>query len=143
MADFLEIGALIEQRIKDAGIDVYVGGASDLASLTERAQPDRAAYVIYAGFTPGASNGPGVRSVTQRWMVTVCVRNVRGIQSGEGVRNDAGPLIHQIVALLMGWRPSASYDFLALEPSPAPYFGDGVGYFPIMFSTKTTIRGVQ
>lgn len=145
MNDFLAAEPLIIQRLKDkVQCALRVDGAPELAAVQEESQVTPAIYVIYYGYLPGRENGQqGVREIELRWIVVVCVRNLRDVKTGGGVREDAGPLIYDTMTALMGWRPDNHHTPLELEASPPPRIKPGFGYFPMVFKTKRTLRGVH
>ena len=117
--------------------------ADALTDLTEGVQTTPAAYVLYDGddvpSTDGKRAGDGARQlVSQRWLVVLAVRNARG---GADAREDAGPLLTQILAALAGYHPQPAppaqvYRPLKRAQAPRPGYHAGYGYFPLLFTTE-------
>ena len=143
---FLDTEALIIARLQAklaaASNTARVFAASQMALIDERQQIVPAIYVVFDGYDPTQSVGNGrVQQIEQHWTITVAVRNAYGQVSAEGVRNDAEPLLALVLAALCGWTPGAEFSGMVLAPGGAPVFGEGFGYFPLHFRTRTMVRG--
>jgi hypothetical protein len=98
--------------------------------------------VVYTGYTPGPKAANSIQEIQFGWLVVVNVRNARNVASGQGVRDDASPLVETTLEALLGFRPIPKFKPLQLEPAPGAALTDaGFGYFPLAFSTAATYRG--
>lgn len=145
MDDLLALEPLLIERL-GASVQVprlKVLGAADLEGVEEQSQHTPALHVLYRGYRPTTEKGNGViQQIEQTWLVVVVVRNVRDAHSGAGVRAAAGPIMHAVCAALLGWpRQHADFSPLRLASAPAAWFGKGVGYFPLAFTTNLHARG--
>lgn len=153
IADYLQAGALIEERIRDAAPNILrVSPLAALYALLEN-EPDRmaahisgqmpAAFVGFDGEVPGDTAGDGfTHVVAQRWMVVLAVSNLRDVDTGRGVTAAAGPLLSDLVAALTGWKPSDDFAVLQRQPAPRPGYLAGVGFFPLVFATTLVVEGL-
>lgn len=151
-SDYLAAGPLIQARIRDLVRDIQrvdeladlldqLNAENGLGNLTSGKMP--AAFVGYDGDAPGDVAGDGIGHVRQQsWMVVLAVASARRQDTGAGVLRSAGPLLTQLIRALSGYAPEG---FLPLIPQPAPRPGyrDGVGFFPLSFSTAVAIEGVD
>lgn len=142
--NYLALEPLIIDRLKTEVPTLRaVLSADALADLAEGVQTTPAAYVLYDGddvpSADGKRAGDGARQlVSQRWLVVLAVRNARG---GSDAREDAGPLLTQILAALAGYHPqpappSQVYRPLKRAQAPRPGYHAGYGYFPLLFTTE-------
>lgn len=151
-SDYLAAGPLIQARIRDLVRDIQrvdeladlldqLNADSGLHNLTSGRMP--AVFVGYDGDLPGDVAGDGAGHVRrQSWLVVLAVANARRQDAGTGVLRSAGPLLTRLIRALSGYAPEG---FLPLIPQPAPKPGyrDGVGFFPLMFSTAVAIEGMD
>jgi len=119
-------------------------GAADLAGVQERQQVTPAVHVIYQGDdVPTGQHDRGYfgspQVVHQRWLVAVAVRNVRGIREGTAMREEAGPILAQVITALEAWQPPAPWRPMKRAPSPPPWYSNGFGYFPLLFTTEVVL----
>lgn len=144
MTDFLGLEPLLVERLEsrlEARVKAVLR-ARDLAGVAEQRQVTPAVYVIYQGHRPTEQRGDGaVQRVAQQWMVVTAVRNVRAVREGQGVREEAGPIVAAVLGALLGWRPSDDYSPLHLVAGPAAGWTAGYGYVPLVFGTQIVFRG--
>jgi hypothetical protein len=153
IADYLQAGSLIEERIRLAGTAIKrVSPLGNLYSLLEN-EPDKmaahisgqlpAAFVGFDGESPGDVAGDGfTHLVAQRWLVVLAVGNYRNADTAQGVTADAGPLLTALVKALTGWAPSADFTKLMRQAAPRPGYLAGVGFFPLVFATTLVVEGL-
>jgi hypothetical protein len=141
MEDFFAAEPLLVARIKDQ-VDVrFVLTASQAALVDEQQQKTPAVYLLYAGGDPEGEPGRSERGdltvFRQRWAAVVAVRNVENTASGQGIREEAGPLIVQTYRALAGWRPADGFNPLIMAGDvQAAYSEAGFGYFQLLFETN-------
>lgn len=141
MEDFFAAEPLLVARIQQEVSVPFVLTASEAALVEERQQKTPAVYIVYAGGDPegdpGRSEHGDVTVFRQRWAAVVAVRNVENTVTGEGIRDEAGPLIVQTYRALAGWRPRAGFNPLIMAGDvQAAYSEAGFGYFQLMFETN-------
>lgn len=141
--DYLEPeGALKAHLPSIVPAEYRVLTAADLAGVQSLAQLAPAVFVVFVQETNVTPKGGGRASeITQLWSVVVNVRNVRQIDSGEGVRGDVGPVIASVIRGVSGWSPGEGW--AAFQHVRAPYrmsYRDGVLQFPLAFTTTCQLR---
>lgn len=151
-ADYLALGPLLAERILQrvpqikrvgelANLYEALDSADGLGALTSGQMP--AVFVGYDGDVPGDTAGDGKAGVEQqRWLVVLAVASVRNADRGAGVQRTAGPLLAQLRQAIYGWNPQGFFQMSRLV-SPRPGYRDGVGFFPLMFSTAIAIEGLD
>lgn len=149
MDNYLAAESLILSRLKDriAGVPQRdIAAAADLADVTEKQQRPKAIYVQYfddalvAGDKGKTFAGQAV-AVDQLWLVVVMVRNVSDT-SGSQAREDAGPIVLEVLRSLQGFIPSSEHG--ALQRRNSPYrttFRNGFCYVPMLFATRVSVAG--
>lgn len=83
--------------------------------------------------------------VQQLWSVAICVANVRD-RARVGAREDAGPIIDQVIYALLGWfpQPLAALQYKRLElanPLYQPEYRERFSLFPLTFTTERAVVG--
>lgn len=144
-ANYLAAEALLIERLHATVSGVRkIYSAAELAGVEEQAQTTPALHVVYSGdvLDDSAARGRG-QVVAQEWLVVTAVRNARDQQGGVAAREDAGPLLTQVIEALSGWSPGPGFDPLRRINAPRPaYRPGGYAYFPLGFSTKVITQGV-
>lgn len=137
--NYLALEPLIIDRLRDEirCIDNIFSGA-DLASVKGCSQIVPALHVLYMGDRipggEGSSACDGADQVlTQLWAVVVAVNNVTGILDGSEARQEAGPLISQVLETLQGWKPAQGFRALKRTTGPGPNYVEGFFYMPLVF----------
>ncbi len=117
--------------------------AADLAGVEERAQMAPALFVVFDNYNPAQEVNRGrVQQVEQHWVIFVVTRNARGQHSGQGVRDDARPLLDLVTRALCGWEPHPDFGALYMGADTGPIYSEaGFGYFPLRFTTRCVVRG--
>ncbi|MBF0371236.1 MAG: hypothetical protein HQL52_17445 [Magnetococcales bacterium] len=142
MDDFYAAEPLIVTRLKgQVSALKSVAGARDLDGAAEMSRPAPAAYVIPSGEAIRSAN-EGEATLEQYWVVVIAVRNARDLQSGEAERREVGPIKAAVISALLGWKPGKGFTPLSIAQAPPPIPLDGVGFYPVRFSTRITVRGV-
>lgn len=142
IADYLAPWDLIMERLRDQVPELQaVLSAPDLAAIREDQQRTPNAQVMYDGDDvasgDGASAGRGAAQVVyQRYLVYLCVRNVRDPGRLAGAFGEAGPLVSKIIKALAGWQPSSDFRPLRRTSAGKPLYSPGYVYFPVGFSTQ-------
>ena len=73
----------------------------------------------------------------------VVVRNVAGARSGQAARQDAGPMVAQVVGALVGASVPGATRALTLVSPPAATYRAGHQYIPSAFEAETIFRKPQ
>lgn len=140
--------ARLKDVLGDAVRAVYT--TAEYADLEENSQVTPAVAVIYQGYapvsTPGAMYGAKVQQIEKTFYVVTSVRNALNTRTSDGARQASAPLVNQILRGLTGWRPKDLPDEgpLQLAPAPGAAFTDaGYAYYPIAFTNRRTIRGID
>ncbi|GBL46225.1 phage protein [Sulfuriferula multivorans] len=142
IADYLAAGALIEAHVRANLPQLDVKAITDIADLDAKTAKDLALFVIYDGDTPAGIAGQNESQlVQQHWLLVLAVRNRRGQATGAGVQDAAGPLLAELIALMLGWRPSAEFTALRRASAPKPGFSASFGYYPLRFETYLITEG--
>jgi len=113
--------------------------AADLAGIDEQAQFTPAVHVIYAGYRPTRDLGGGtIAEIETRWFIVIAVRNARG---NVDTHEDAEPLLTAAFTALAGQKPTQDARPLTLSGGPQPSYNAGFAYYPLVFTTRQTLRG--
>lgn len=138
---FLALEPLLIERLSARVQDVKaVLSARDLAGITEGQQPTPAVHVVYDGYRVAQDTGNGGAKLRQRWLVIVCVRNVRQENAAAAAREDADRAIDSVISALLGWE-APGFGPLSLAEAPRPLLANGFGYFPVGFETALFVTG--
>lgn len=144
-ADYLALGPLIAERLRERVQELQmVVTLQDAADLEERMRARRAAaFVVYDGDRLADAAGRGqAHPVWQRWLVVLAVRNARAHDTGDGLRDEAGPLISALLAALQGWQPDDdAYRPLARVAATAPGYSPAFAFYPLAFECQITMLG--
>ncbi len=136
---FLSLESALVDRLKATlPSDVHVLTAADLAGVAEGSQPTPAVHVVYGGYRVVEANS-GFSTIEQTWYAVVTVRNVRGVKSGAGARNEADALLDAVYAALAAYKPPNARP-LAITNAPKPQTTAGFMYFPLAFNSTITMR---
>ena len=140
---FLDLEGKLLDRLKEKVTTARAFlSSADLQGVAETEQITPAVHVVFDGITPTREQGEGaVQEFEQRWVVVAAVRNLREARTGAGVREDASPIIDEVLGALLGWRPLLELSPLKAAVSPKPAFFAGFGYFPFAFTTRVVARG--
>lgn len=142
-AHFLALEQILIDRLREVlPPNVHVLSAADLAAATEATQPTPAVHVLYRTYRRGNPKPAGRVETVQDWLTVVAVRNLRSLGNGEQARDEAGPLLAQVIDALDRYQPGAGYGSLALADAPPAGYRAGHGYFPLGWrvSMKLTAR---
>lgn len=78
--------------------------------------------------------------VTQRWQITVGIRNVGERDAGQ-LMTEAGQLVLRVIRALKGWAPISGWAPLRRVPAERASYPDvGIGFFNIEFIIKTSLE---
>ncbi len=112
--------------------------AADLAEVDEHAQFTPAVHVVLGGYTPTQETGNGaIQEIETRWFIVVAVRTAAG---NAPTHEQADPILDAAFAALAGWRPTGARP-LKLAAGPQPVYEAGFAYYPLVFTTRHTLRG--
>lgn len=119
---------------------IYEG--RDMEDVKRWSQGDLSVFVAYNGITETSalSQAPHVATIGQDWYIWTVARSARSHRDGSGERETADPVMTAILKALTGWSPVAGVR-LELKPNPGPAYGDGFGWFPLVYGAKRQIRG--
>lgn len=138
--DFMLAEPLIVDRLKQRVPELAaVESFGELGDRPEKQQRTPAALVGLENFTVDEQRGQGERvRYQQTWNVIVVVRHARAQRSPEIAREEAGPLVAQVLANLQGAKLDEALTPLIPASSPfAPtYSGGGLFYAPLAFTTQ-------
>lgn len=143
LTNYLAAEPLIIARLKDKVPEfAHVGDWSEYSTLEEGAIQTPAAFVMYGGDRVNEAGGKGnVQRADQIWGVVIVVRNVAQRRAGTAIREEAGPLMAQTLAALMGWQPAPQFRELERLPAPRPEYAKLVGFFPLQFAAGLILKG--
>ena len=129
------IASHLEQALP-AGVRVFK--AAELSGISDKAQFTPAVHVIFGGYSPTQETAAGaIQEVETRWYIVVAVRHARG---NAATHEDADPLLDTVFHTLGGWRPSRGMTPLKLADGPRPLYESGFAYYPLVFTTRQTLR---
>lgn len=146
MSVFTDIDAAIMTRLEsklstlDPKPRLY--SARDLANVKDRSQGDLAVYVTYNGIVGATplNNAPHVVTLEHEWYIWTVGRSAKDHANSGGTREMADPVLERIMESLTGWSAAPGVR-LELKPNPGPAYGDGFGWFPLVYGAKRQIRG--
>lgn len=122
--DWLFVGPLIQQRLRDQLPDVPVEGIEDMALAGDQDRRPRAVYVMYGGdgFADPGGRGTAV-GLEQTWLVLLHLRYVAGAARDKDARNTkAGPLISSLHRALAGHQLPGVHRPLSRVAGPRPSY---------------------
>lgn len=141
----LDAGPLIEARLKakcpTAGDNVF--STADLVGVKEKSQVTPALHVVLHSYQPLSDDDGSSSRWREIWLVVVVVKNARQNVGAQAVRNEAPPLLAEVVAALDGWRCPGCIGLVRAIDPPAPLITDGFGYFPLAFATQVVSDGAE
>lgn len=131
--------ALISHAVQDIRPAVHVLSSADLADVKESAQKTPAVHLVYGGFRIAEDMGASWL-LQHKWYAVVVVRNVATQRSGQAARQDAGPMVTQVMGVLAGAQvPGATRALTLATPPPASYRA-GHQYIPTAYEAETIFR---
>jgi hypothetical protein len=86
----------------------------------------------------------GKVQVEEVWLIVVAARNLVTAQTGLTARQEAGPLLAQIIQAISGWMPEDSlYEspFKLIQGAPRWWYHDGLLHYPLAFSILVPFSG--
>lgn len=132
---FLGAEALIAARLKERlPKHVRVLCLADVAGAQESELPVPSVRVVYDGYRISDENW-STTTFEQTYVVVVAVKNVRNLRDGSGAREEASPLIDDVIDALTGFQPEG-YAPLTATNTVKPGYVDGRGYYPLAFTTQ-------
>ena len=143
MDDFLFLGVLLEDRIKEKIPDTPVRQLADLSDIGQLALRGAMVCVAYAGeeIAPIDAAYPCEARVTQRWLTIVSVQTAARVADGGRPRSKAGPLRSQVADALQGQVLRGDCQPLRRTTPPGPVMEDGFAHFPLCWETTFTVTG--
>lgn len=133
-----QIVELVKGAVANHNPAVHVLTAADLAGVKEQLQHTPAIHVVHQGFTPGNVRSDGLKAELQhKWLVVAVVSNTHNIRSGATARSDAGALLAQVAAALMGRKLRHASTPLLPTKSPPAWNTAGFYYIPMAFDVHT------
>lgn len=144
--NWLALEPHLEQLLKTAVAGaipaVHVLTAADLADVKESAQKTPAVHLIYGGYGVVEDLGTAWK-LAHTWYAVVVVRNVATQRTGKAARQNAGPLVTQVVGALVGANPPGATRALKLVSPPPASYNAGHQYIPSAFEVETIFRKPQ
>lgn len=134
MTHFLALEPAIVARLEEAMPE----GVQVLTAVDMQSTIAPSVQVIYDGYAVGQRTG-AVVALRQQWLTVVTVRNTKTVRAGVGMRDEAGPLIDQVIEAMHRLRVEG-YMPLTLENAPPPLYAGGFAYFPLAWSTTLNLR---
>lgn len=142
-ADYLFLGPLLVQRLKDQVGDVPVEQIERPEQVLAADNRSRVLMVMWAGDVvpasePGRAAGGASQKITQRWLVLLAVQNVG--MTAAARQDGAGPWLSRIHKALAGWKPEgAVHPLTRASSSMAPDFTKTKGLFPMGFEIQLNL----
>lgn len=133
---------LLRSAVAGASPAVHVLTAAELGDVKESAQKTPAVHLIYGGYRVAEDLGTAWR-LQHTWYAVVVVRNVATQRTGKAARQDAGPLVAQVVGALIGANPPGATRPLTLVTPPPASYRTGHQYIPSAFEVETIFRKPQ
>lgn len=134
---FLDTGPLLARRLLEccptATDNIF--HARDLADVKEASQVTPALHLVLHSYGPASNDGSGGSDTRWReiWLVVAVVKNARQNVGAQAIRDEAPPMLREVLAALDGWRcPGAVGLVRAIDP-PRPLISKTHGYFPLAF----------
>lgn len=138
MADPYALPELIVARLDLSATILWpVMHFADLANLREGAQVAPAVIVIPYGMAI-ADDGDAT-SVQETALVSTMVRSVNQ-KSAQQARQQSGPMLTAIAALLTGWQPTSAYLPLTIETPPQPVIEAGFVTYFLQYVTNYSLE---
>lgn len=144
---FQDVEQLIVERLtaKLAGLTpapkVYT--AVDLENAKNWSQLAASVFVAYNGITgvDSMKGTPSIATLSQEFYIWTVTRSASRHGNQQGTRDAADPILEAVIRALLGWKAAATVPALEMKDAPSPAYGEGFGYFPLVFSLKRQIRG--
>lgn len=142
LLDYLFMGALIEQRLRDEVSGLSVHGIEQLAQATEANTRSLDAFVLFEGeaFAEADAGRASASSqmVTQKWTVLLAVRNASQVDAN-GRNSTAGPYLYRIHRALSGWMPPDTHRAMCRTNGRQASYGGNTALYPLTFSITLNI----
>lgn len=145
LADYLFLGPLIEERLRD-----QLPFAAPVESIEAMSQAIDAAemrelvvYVMWGGdrfntTERGRAGGGASQQLFQRWITWIRVANES--QADRAARNRAaGPVLSAVHKALAGWTPSGALSQFVRTQGPAPDYRPASGLYPLAFEINMVL----
>jgi len=144
--DYFAVEPLLVARVKQLLPELRdVVTAESFSAATDWRKAAPVAHVVYVGDElpqgAAAQGSGGVQVTVQQWMVVLAIKHAGTVQSGEGARRVAGPLIARLLKGLVGWAPAPVLTPLRRAPAPKAGYLDGIGFYPFTFRTSHLLLG--
>lgn len=137
-------GTVARLQLKLAALDpqpkIYEG--RDLEDVKKWSQGDLSVFVAYNGISnvEELNGAPHIARLEHEWYIWTVARSAKNHRDGSGTRETADPVMEAIIMALTGWSPAPGVRF-HMRPNPGPAYGDGFGWFPLVYGAKRDIRG--
>ena len=132
--DYFSVEPLIVDRLNGRVADVTIRSSWGMPKIQETPDLPPAVLVLLEADLPGEINLFGDNSTAQKveqtWTCIVVVNDAK---------NNAGPLISQVIQAMNGWQPAGTTfsPFKRVKSALTPeYSPNGVYYFPLAFATQ-------
>ena len=134
--------ALLAQATAGMSPAVRLFTAAELAQVKDAAQHTPAVHLIYGGYRIAEDLGTAWR-LAHKWYAVVVVRNVATQRSGQAARQDAGPMVTQVMGVLAGAQVPGATRALTLVTPPSASYRAGHQYIPTAYEAETIFRKPQ
>jgi hypothetical protein len=133
--DYLFVGPLIQQRLRDQLPELPVEGIEEMALAGDQDRRQRVVYVMWGGerFSDPGGRGTAV-GLQQTWLVLLNVRHVASAARDKDARNTtAGPLISALRLALAGHQLPGTHRPLSCVPGPRPSYTKESALYALAF----------
>jgi hypothetical protein len=132
--DYLFVGQLIQQRLREQLPEVPVEGIEEMALAGDQDRRQRVVYVMWGGerFSDPGGRGTAV-NLEQTWLVLLNVRHVAGARDKDARNSTAGPLISAVHMALAGHKLEGTHRPLSRVPGPRPSYTKDSALFALAF----------
>jgi hypothetical protein len=139
---FASTEQIILDRLRAKLSGVTVEPLREIERVPELRQRAPAAWLIYDGYTVGASANPtgSPQQIIQQWYVVVAAKSGRGAGESNAARDQAGEIAQAVLDALLGYHLGGG-KYLRLSEAPGPEYDAGYCHLPLAFSNAATFKG--
>lgn len=147
MSLFIDQEALIVEKLivdlDTLNSRVYYG--KDLENAMDKALAGTSVFVAYSGIVSvlPLPNAAHIAKATLQYTIWIVGRSATLHGSGQGSRSEVDPVATSVITSIMGWKASKELTPLVLAQSQDISYADGFAFFPLAFTSHTTLRGAN